>query len=410
MSTEIEELSHLLEAAKEQDELVKPVVPEVKASLPSTTIEMDNLSEIIKTRDNITKVKASLNTIIDSIADNPSLVTRASNAWGEWATWQKVGTGLALTVPALLSGAAAGIGSLLILGGATGVVYTTTGIILEDHHSCNENIKQRLKEGISSIADILELTIAALDNIRLRLAEEIGKFKEENLKLAQQVSALQNQVATLGIEIDILHEVESYLRISKDKLQNDAIELKKTTDEQSKLWKENQAVLLAVTNDYKITQQRLDAKIEELRKVREEMSIEITKTQKVSIVLQKAVSTLSGQVLEEQTQKQQFQKKLESLITAKEEGANKLLERMATTHRELEGAKDDLRANNARNSELLAKQEGLVKRLEQIDLMLLHRREPVGVRASGVTSTMFSTGIAARETGLDYVAPALKAN
>lgn len=392
MSTEIEELSDLLESAKTSVEPVKATVaPSMKVTSPSTSAEIDNLSEIIKTRDNIAKVKESLNKIIDSIADNPSLVTRASNAWGGWATWQKVGTGLALTVPALLSGAAAGIGSLLILGGATGVVYTTTGIILEDHHSCNENIKQRIKEGISSIADILELTIVALDNIRLRLAEEIGKFKEENLKLARQVSNLQDQVSTLGIQIEILQETESFLRTTKEKLQKEAIELKKTVGQQSELLKKNQELLLVVSSDYKITQERLDKKIEELRVVREDMSAEITKTQKVSAVLQKAVTTLSDQVLEEQTQKQLFQRKLELLIADKEAGASKLLERMTTTHKELEGAKEDLRANNARNSELLSKQESLVKRLEEIDLMLLRRRELIGIRPSGVASTMFNS-------------------
>ncbi|RUR07593.1 LegC2/C7 family Dot/Icm T4SS effector [Legionella sp. km772] len=392
MSTEIEELSNLLESAKTSVEPVKiTVVPPKQAISLSAPAEIDNLAEIIKTRDNIAKVKESLNKIIDSIADNPSLVTRASNAWGEWATWQKVGTGLALTVPALLSGAAAGIGSLLILGGATGVVYTTTGIILEDHHACNENIKQRLKEGISSIADILELTIVALDNIRLRLAEEIGKFKEENFKLARLVSNLQDQVTTLSIHIEILEETETFLRGTKDKLQKDIEELKKSTEQQDVLLKKKQAELVQVTSDYQKTQAQLDKRIEELRVVREEMSIEITKTQKVSVVLQKAVHTLSGQVLEEQTQKQLFQRKLESLMTDKEADASKLLERMSTTHRELEGAKEDLRANNARNSELLAKQGELVKRLEKIDLMLLCRREPIGVRVSEVPSTLFNT-------------------
>jgi len=397
MSTEIEELSDLLASAKTTVEPVKTIVtPPVHVTSPAVVAENDNLGEIIKTRDKIAQVKESLNIIIDSIADNPSLVTRASNAWGGWATWQKVGTGLALTVPALLSGAAAGIGSLLILGGATGLVYTTTGIILEDHHACNENIKQRLKEGISSIAEILELTIIALNNIRLRLAEEIGKFKEENLKLARQVSNLQDQVSTLSIQIEILQETENFLRITKDKLQKDAIELKKTTDQQGELLKKNQELLTQITSDYKKTQERLDGKVEELRVVREEMSAEITKTQRVSVVLQKAVTTLSGQVLEEQTQKQVFQRKLESLITDREAGASKLMERMATTHKELEGAKDDLKANNLRNGELLAKQESLVKRLEEIDLILLRRRDLMVAKPSVIANTMFKPGSATK--------------
>ncbi len=389
MSTEAEELSTiLLELTKKRVEPVKIVkAPEVSTE---SSIESDNLSEIIKTRDKIEQVKQNLSIIIDSIADNPSLVTRASNAWGEWATWQKVGTGLVLTVPAVLVGAAASVASLLILGGATGVVYTTTGMILEDHHACNVNIKQRLKDGILSIASVLELTIVALDNIRLRLAEEIGKFKAENLKLSTQVSILQDQISTLTIEIGILVETEAFLRITKEGLQKQALELKKTTDLQSTLLQKNQEELVAITRDYQITQKNLSTKVEELRAVREAMSAEVTKTQNISVSLQKAVTTLSGQVLEERAQKQAFQSKLELLLTDKEESASKLMERMITTHKELKGAKEDLCANNLRNRELLAKQEELMRRLEKLDLSLVQRREDETRPSVGGRSTLFS--------------------
>ena len=220
MSTEIEVLKELLAGANSNLES-----PEKKTTLTETSTpidvppEIDNLSEIIKTRDNIAKVKESFMVIVDTIADNPSMLNRLSEHWGKMPTWLKVSTGLAITCPPLLAGAAAGLVSLLVLGGATGVVYTATGIVLEDHHVCNEHIKQRLREGISSITDILEITIVALDNIRLTLAQQVGKFKEENLKLAHLVTLLQDRFSTLSIEIAALENTEIQLQKSKADLQ-----------------------------------------------------------------------------------------------------------------------------------------------------------------------------------------------
>lgn len=396
MATEEQDLIKLLESAEQSsNDITDHKEPDTKAVTESSSTvapvaDSENLNRIIQTREQIAQVKVNLSTIIDSIADNPSLVTRASNVWGAWPTWQKVGTGLVLSVPALLAGVAASIGSLLILGGATGVVYTTTGMILEDHHACNVNIKQRLKEGVLSIADVLELTIVALDNIRLKLAEEIGKFKDENLKLAGQVSTLGDQINTLTIQIEILVETDQFLRMTKENLQQQAVELKKSTEFQSELLKKNQEELAAITRDYKKNQDMLVARVEELRKVRESMAAEVGKTKKVSEAMQRAVSTLSGQVLEDHKQKQAFQSKLSALLDGTDESAMKVIERMTTTQRELEGAKEDLRTNNVRNKELLDRQEELVRRLEKLDLSVV---ATVGkeVRPSVMGHTLFST-------------------
>lgn len=391
MSTEEDVLSELLKKARVSDtaNVSEPIITDTEIPLSMPPEDSDNLNKIIETRDQIAQVKKNLGTIIDSIADNPSLVTQASDVWGEWPMWQKVGAGLVLTVPALLAGVAASVGSLLVLGGATGVVYSTTGMLLEDHHSCNVHIKQRLKEGILSIADILELTIVALDNIRHKLSEEIGKFKVENSKLATQVSALGDQIHTLAIEVQMLVDTEQCLRTAKETFQQQAITLKQSTEEQSALLKKNQEELEAIKEDYRKNQEMLTGKVEELRKVRESMAAEVGKTRKVSAALQKAVVTLSGQVLEDQSQKQAFQDKLKLLLDDKEASVTKVMERMSITQHDLDVAKEDLLANNARNKELLDRQEDLVRRLEQLDLSVVVAAGKE-IRASVSHNTMFA--------------------
>lgn len=394
MATEERNLQKLFEESKKElnvysGPVAKDVAMQNQPSVDLVIEDSDNLTRIVQTREQIAQVKKNLSTIIDSIVDNPSLVTRASDAWGTWPIWQKVGTGLVLTVPALLAGVATSLGSLLIIGGATGVVYTTTGMILEDHHSCNVNIKQRLKEGILSIADVLELTIVALDNIRFKLAEEISKFKNENLKLTAQVSTLNDQIHTLSIQIGILVEMDQYLCTAKEVIQFQIEDLKNSTEAQSELLQKKQEELAAAVKDYKMNQELLIARVEELRAVRESMTQEVEQTKKISEALQKAVTALSEQVLEDQAQKEAFQLKLQSLLTEENTSVLKVLERMSTTKLELEEAQADLNDNNERNRKLLDKQDELVGRLEQLDLSGVEKFDKEA-KVSVVGQSMFS--------------------
>ncbi len=391
MSTEIEELEKLLAAdTRPSIENAKIVVVQSVAS------EVDSLSEIIKTRDNISKVKENLNVIIDCIADNPSIVTRLSSVWGNMPTWQKVAP-LVITVPPLLM---PGIGSLLAFGGAT-VVYSTSAIILEDHHSCNENIKQRLREGISSIADILEITIVALDTIRARLIDEVDKFTKENEKLAKQVISLQTNLSDLHMHIEAIQDIESDLRESQDKLKKEIVELSKNSKEEKELLRKKQEELDTTSIVYKKTQEELSKKIEELRRLREELATEITKTKNISEVLEKAVGTLSTQLIEEQKQKQEFERKLNSLIQGKEDAANRLIDNMSNTHQALKSAKEDLELNNKRHKELLAQQEELIKKLETIDLKQVRKLTQSVTQPSKFKGTLFNK--VSSDSGVDGV-------
>jgi hypothetical protein len=360
----------------------------------ATSEDADNLTRIVQTRDQIAQVKKNLSIIIDSIADNPSLVTRASDVWGNWPTWQKVGTGLALSAPTILAGVVASTASLLILGGATGIVYTSTGLILEDHHACNVSIKQRLKEGILSIADILELTIIALDNIRFRLAEEIEKFNQENLKLTGLVCNLEDQISILFEQVDALRTTGDFLRTEKDKLEKEMVRFRENTELNREVLKKTQLELDATISDYKLNQKMLAARIDELRTVREEMSDEVRKTKKISESLEQAITVLSGTGIEEQTQGRTFQAKLESFMAEEKATATKVIDCMNGTQRELEEAKNDLNANNMRNKKLLDRQEILVKRLETLDLDTVKKES----RLFDGMHTMFSGTVASHSS------------
>lgn len=370
MVTEEQELAKLLATVKKKPEApVCAAQAAAEAAEADSTLELhSNLDEIIKTKQHIADVKRNLSIIIDTIASNPSMVSRAADAWGTWPAWKKVGTGLVLTMPPLFMGVAASIGTLLILGGATGVAYTTAGIVLEDHHSCNTDLKQKIKDGISSIADILEITIVALDKIRFRLMAEINKFKEENYKLATQVSNLQDETNRLANQVEELIETSDHLRTLKKRLEDEALALRQSNSTQQQLIQENQEQLEKVTHQYQEAQNLLTTQVYELRTLRHSMTTEVAKAKHVSDSLQQVVAVLSGQVLEEQAQKQAFEAKLAQLLQLEYASASQFIDRLNHTQSELEEVKVDLEKNNSRNYALLDKQERLISRLEALDL------------------------------------------
>ena len=87
MATEEQDLIKLLETVElqnfddtpERKELDTKTVDTEASPTVATIEDSENLNRIIQTREQIAQVKINLSTIIDSIADNPSLVTRVSN-------------------------------------------------------------------------------------------------------------------------------------------------------------------------------------------------------------------------------------------------------------------------------------------------------------------------------------------
>lgn len=310
----------------------------------------DSIENIVATQKQLSQVKESLGTIIDTMAQNPSLFTRASNFYGEMPLWQKVVIGVGLSVPTLAAGIFAHIGILLVISGATAVSYTAAGIILDDHHTCNVNIAERLKAGIFNLADVLQLTIDALDVISKKLALEIEKFKAENLKLAKHVEDLGNQVGSLSSQVEFLMETEKLLRATKDALEETSIQLKDSitqlndsVSEQSELLAENQVELEKVTKLHEQSQKNLSEKIVELNVVKVEMGLEVEKAQKIALTLQGTVNTLVGTTIADQKQKEQFQKRLDGFLADKEKSFDQVADRIFGAERELASVKEELR-------------------------------------------------------------------
>lgn len=378
MSTVEYELQSLLDKSTKPESVVskeeKQEFPQQEKDnetiIQSTDPEKTSLEKIVETKQQISQVKASLGTIIDTMAQNPSLFNRVATYYGEFPLWQKIAIGVGISVPTLALGIFAEIGALLVISGVTVVAYTATGIVLDDHHHCNVNIAERLKAGIISLADVLELTIKALDSIGKKLAEEVEKFKVENLKLAAHVTDLGDQIETLSAQVELYIETEKLLRATKEDLEKTADELKQSVTNQTELLRQNQEELARVNKAYSRSQEQLSEKIVELTSVRVSMGKEVDKAKKLATTLERTITTLSGSVIDDKKQREAFQSKLEHFLGEKETGYESVADRLGDAERELSLGKDEFKLANSRYNELLQRQEILVARLEVLDKKL----------------------------------------
>lgn len=227
MATNEEELQLLIEIdtpkAIDQEELQKIPIEEIQTKLQRINSdddpEQDKLQKITITKEIFEQIRKSLQETVKSMEKNPSIFSRAAEYWGALPLWQKIIGGVALTVPTLIIGIVAHIGFLLAICGVTAVTYTAGGLILDDHHKCSTSAVESLQKGILGLADLLELTINALDIIRQQLAVEIQRFVKENARLVENIDALSKQIDEIDKQVMATSKVNIALGETKDGLE-----------------------------------------------------------------------------------------------------------------------------------------------------------------------------------------------
>ncbi|HHF7375053.1 LegC2/C7 family Dot/Icm T4SS effector [Legionella bozemanae] len=333
----------------------------------SSKTDLDSLQSIALTQEHLSQVKKSLGAIVDSLQDNPSLISRAAAFWGELPLWQRIVGGVAISGPTLIIGAAAHIGFLVTISGVSVLAYTTSGIVLDDHHYHTKNIAQKLKEGIFGVAEILELTIGALDSIRKKLATEIDKFKEENEKLAKNITRLNEEVETLSTQVEVYIETEKLLRKNKEDLEKIASSLKLDLEKQSVQFEANQKELEKVRDLHSRSLLLLSQKTAELSEVRKSMGAEVEKAKSIASTLEGTVKVLTSAAISDSSQRQAFHEKLDAFLMDKTTSFDQVAERISKAESELSEVKSELKASTERFNKLLELQEKQLQRLQSLD-------------------------------------------
>lgn len=173
-----------------------------------TKKDKERFEKMVTTQNKIQKIKADLNQLIQAMNHNPSLLSRAASFWNEIPLWQKITAGAVLTVPLLMIGLMANLAALITLSIVTGIVYTVSHILLENHQSQNRDNIEGLKAGISSLANLLDSVISTLELLREQLAIEIDAFQKENAHLTANIEQFCEQIKTLKSQIIELTNTE----------------------------------------------------------------------------------------------------------------------------------------------------------------------------------------------------------
>ena len=381
-----EEVQSTIENTKSVD-----LAEEVKAKLKvvDEDTKEGNLNKIKITKEVFEDIRKSLTETVKSMEKNPSLFSRAAKLWGELPLWQKILGGVALTLPTLIIGIVAHIGFLLAICGVTAVTYAAGGIILDDHHKCSTSIVESLQKGILGLADLLELTINALDIIRQQLANEIEKFVTENERLTESITSLSQKIDVLDEHVRATAQITEDLGTTKDGLDQVIVKLKGHTD----LLELNQQKLAHITKAYNANLSQLASKIEEINSLKVQLADEIHKARLIVDSLNAAIMNLTEVAIGDEEQREAFKQKLDQFLSDKEASFHQITDRICEAEKKLEATQRQLDEANQRYQELLKVQEKHIERLEGIG-------QPSSPEMTSVGEALTHSGIFAQKKEL----------
>jgi hypothetical protein len=328
------------------------------------------LESIAPSNELLIQVRNSLEAIIDSLEQNPSILTSITKYWGSLSLWEKIFGGILVTGPTLGIGIAANVGFLITLSGLSAGAYITGGIVFEDHFENTKIITEKLKRGVFEIADVLILTIRSLDIIRQKLATEVEKFQQENKRLTLNIDKLSDETYDLSVQIESYMITEKHLRQTKTQLEQTAEELKKDLGQNQQKYETAVNEISSLKQEHERCTQLLTLQVDELTVKRKLLEDELEKTRKLTSTLQVAVQTLSSTVINDAQQREVFQKRLENFVKNKEQSFTQVADRICAAESELISVKSQLEVSLKRHEELMETQNQLIKRLELIDQLV----------------------------------------
>lgn len=292
---------------------------EVNESAPQVGSKNKQLLQILLTYDQLKKIKQNLNAMIDSLAENPSMLSRAGKLWGTIPWWQKLLAGLVLTVPLLLAGIFAQIAVLTAVSICMMVTYTISSFALDNHQAHNTNNTARLKSSIGNLADLLGSSIRLLQGLRHLIAEQIDAFHKENDQLTQKINELIPQVEQLTQQVEELQQLKQTLSKTIADLEQTSQSLQASGQEQIKLLEQTQKELEQVKSSYEDNEKKLATSIDELTDHNTEMQKQLNIARSIALTLNDAVVTFSAMVLADEQQRAAFSNRLTDTLNNKEQ-------------------------------------------------------------------------------------------
>lgn len=295
----------------------------------------DSRAFINQTTKDLTQTQKKLGELIDAIANNPSMISRAAAFWGNRPIWQKIILGIVIVTPPLLVGFLAQMIVCFVISAFILSTYVFASVSLDDHHAHNKSNTQGIKSSIFGLADLLEAITAALRDIGDRFSKQIRLFEHENEQMSHSVCELKTHNETLSVQIDELKTTEQRLAQTVEAHEASSSALQASARSQSALLEENQLLLTQARTDYQRVEAELQQRIEELTQLKLEFSSEIETYKNNGLVLQDALNTCLQCIgTDEQTQ-HSFNERLTLFIANKEVGFLSIQQRLISAEQRL---------------------------------------------------------------------------
>ena len=321
---------------------------------------------ILDNQKKLTDLNASLDKIIDAIAQNQSVLSRISTFWGELPLWLKIISGALLVIPTLAVGIVFHLWILIAASVVTLIVYTLVSLLLDNHHSNSSGTLDALKEGMTGLGNVLISVIDSLNIISQQFSQAVADMTTENERLKANVDTLSEKVNTLTQTVTNLQSTEEGLRSVHTKLETTTTKITQSLDEQTSLANASQSELNQVTLDLKKTKQQLAEKVTELELMKNELAIKVKKFESICSILNDALGTMSGTLITDKDSRVKFLQKLNDFISDTDASFDRIVDRICEAERQLAIVTEKLNLNNQLYQNLLNKQDNQLSRLEQI--------------------------------------------
>jgi hypothetical protein len=340
------------------------------------TEENGNLQKFIITQDIFKKIRENLVATIESMEKNPSLLSRAARFWGGFPLWGKILAGIILTVPLLILGIVAHLGFVLAICGVTAVFYTGISLLLDNHHKCAVRATENFSKGIMGLANLLELTITALDRIRQKLAEEVQKFATENEKLAKNVSSLGTQIEQLSIEVETSAKLACSLKETKKELEETVKKLEGQAVKQEEILNSHKKELAQLTDEYSKCQAKMTADVEDFGKIKNQLQKEVTAAKQLADYFATLSREMSIKLFEDEKIKQKFNERLTTFLNDGKASFAALAERWGEAEEKFKQSQAALAQSNEMHRALLETQKTYTDKLEAITFKIAGAYSP----------------------------------
>lgn len=303
---------------------------------PLSTDDRNRTKRLRQSQRNLTQIQQDLDSLVDTMANNPSMLSRASTYWGNISLWQKIVAGTVLVAPTLLLSIIANLIVCLAISAFTLIAYVATSIVLDDHHAHSQHSTQNIKSGVSNLAAGLDAIMGTLEQIGEELAQQIALFERGNEQFSERLTSLQQRNESLCHEIATLQKTIYQLNITETELHQASDSLTQSLTQQSTLLQENQEALSKARIDYERTQKELHEKVEEIAL----FNTELEKQKAIAQRLRSALSTVTETLHAEGPQKEAMYQQLEKFFTDTETYFSAITERTHKAEQRLIDAQD----------------------------------------------------------------------